>query len=1022
MRKIEKVIDSILFVFIFLLYAFSTSKTIHFWDSAEFVTSNYHLQATHPPGAPFYTLLSNFILLFFPSSWVVLISNLISAFFGALTVVLLFKITRLITSSLLHDEKRNVKLLPFLTGMIAALTLAFSTTFWTVSTETEVYTLSSFLLLSSFYILLLWHQSNCVLTSRRLMLLFAFVLGISLGVHLINLSVIIPLSILHIHKKKNLEWRWVILSLLSSTLMFLLLYSFCVLGFIKVAAALDVRMVNNFNLPVNSGVLLLVILLLVSIGYVLFKTKKIGNSSFYHVTLGVLFFAIGTSSYLMPFFRNNVSTPFSNQILTSNESLKYIKAKQFGVDNIPLVKGTIFNAPLDKTMPFLNGEQVMTYNSVSKKYEVIDDGKYSKINYANEFDMFFPRMFSQKPSSATGYTNWTDIKGKKVTYPVQGKATDLMKPTFSENIRFFINYQVKWMYLRYLYWNFIGKQNNNKGTGEIFNGNWISGINSIDASRIGDISLIPDSYKKDKSQNAYYFLPFILGLIGIWSLRKNRLYLITSIIFFLTFGMGIIIYLNPLPESILVRERDYIFLGSYVIFSFWIGLAILTLYDWLKKIPNNVLRIGIVFGLVFCFAPLQLFAKNWDDHQRNKDTFAYDLGKSYLDSCPENAILITNGDNFTFPLWYLQEVENYRADIRVINFDQLNLEFYIEKLKKRSLNSDPVFFTFSKENYIEGNPKLFPLQKETDQPADLKLVFDFLNNEKTKIKWNGKDQHYIPTDIFRINVNASKMNYNLFESNKLKATYISSINWKYSKDFYALNELILMDVIQNNISKRPICFAVNGKKEHYIGLQDFMIHEGFVEILYPMKRTMKNVNPKIVDVNKMYSLLIDESNFKKYNDENVINYENKEYVQLIVRRNFYFLAQALLENGENGKAEKVIDRCFELFPNQAIPFKQFAFALGKLYYRLGYKNKGDEMCLLSMNNLFQELQWLTSFNPDINPIINVKKGNALKKMYEQMIQQLGNYNPEKAIVKQQEFETFNKHFFIWEIKNWPYEK
>lgn len=997
MKKIEKVIEAVLFIFVFTIYTFSTSKTITFWDSAEFITSNYHLQSTHPPGAPFYTLFCNFILLFFPVNYATIISNLISSLFGTLTVIILYKIVNFIVSKILEDSTTKYKLvLCVLCGLLSALTLAFSTTFWTIATETEVYTMSTFLLLVSFYIILLWNESKDILQSRRLMLLFIFLLGISVGVHLINLSIIIPLSLLYIHKKENLNWKYIILALFSSTIFFLVIYLFGIQGFLKVASFIDIQLVNHYNLPVNLGMFVLIGFFLTGVFYTIFKTKRSGNIKLYHFTLGILFFAIGASSYLMPILRNNLKTPFSNRIVTSNQLLKYVKAKQFGVDNIPLVKGTIFNAPLDKNQPFLNDEPTISYNNETKKYDITDDGRYSKINYANEFDMFFPRMYSQKPISAKGYTSWINIKGEKITYPVQGKNVDLLKPTFFENLQFFKKYQIDWMYLRYLNWNFIGKQNNNKGTGEVFNGNWVSGFNNIDKNRIGEQSIIPERFKKDISYNTYYFLPFILGLIGIWSLRKHRVYLITSIIFFLTFGIGITIYLNPLPESILIRERDYIFLGSFIIFSLWIGLSFITLYNWLNKITSNKVRIGIVAILVFSLSPLQLLAKNWDDHQRSDETFAYDLGKMYLDSCPKNAILITNGDNFTFPLWYLQEVENYRTDIRVINYDQLNLESYIDKLKYKSLNSESVSFTFLKKNYIEGSPKLFPLRKETKESADLQLVFEFLNNEKTKINWNGKFQHYIPTDIFKINVDSSKMEYNLFHPKTVNANYIPSINWKYTKDFYALNDLVLMDIIQNNIHKKPICFAINGKKEHYLGLQDFMIQNGFIEVLFPMIRMDKNLNPKIVNIEKMYPILMKETTFKELNNKiTSITFENKEYIQSIVRRNFYFLAQALIEEGDKEKARQVLNRCMHLFSNETVPFKQFAFALGKLYYRIGDKQKGDFVCLKAMDNIKEELNWVSSFNTN-NPIINKQKTSQLKEMYEEMINQLSKYNNKEA--------------------------
>ncbi|CAM3969510.1 MULTISPECIES: DUF2723 domain-containing protein [Flavobacterium] len=1022
MKKSKKFIEVILFALVFLVYLFSASKTITFWDSAEFVTSNYHLQVTHPPGASFYTLLCNFIMLFFPASWVALISAMLSAFFGALTVVFLYRITQLIALRIVQkDSSKQVLILTHLCGLLAASTLAFSNTFWTVATETEVYTLSSFLLLLTFYLMILWNDCNNVVQSRRLMFFLLFVLGISIGVHLINLSVIIPLSILYVNKKKNLGWKQIVVSLFLSVFLFLFIYNIGIQGFLKIASFVDVKLVNNYNLPVNSGLFILIVLFLFMVFYGLNRAKKKKNIRIYNIILGTLFFAIGTSTYIIPILRKDVVTPFSNSIETSNQLLNYLKAKQFGVDNTPLVKGTIFNAPLDKDLPFLNDEEILTYNQESQKYEVVDDGKYSKINYANEYDMFFPRMYSQKPLSAVGYSNWVAIKGEKISYPVQGKMTDLLKPTFSENLQFFKNYQVEWMYLRYLYWNFIGKQNENKGTGEIFNGNWISGFNFIDKSRIGDETVIPSRYKNDKSNDAYYFLPFMLGLIGLWSLRKNKAYLITTVVFFLTFGIGITIYLNPLPESVLVRERDYIFLGSFLIFSMWVGFSILTLNEWLTKIKSQQIRVTIISLFVLLASPLQLLAKNWNNHQRSNDTFAYELAEKYLDSCPKGAILITNGDNFTFPLWYLQEVESYRDDIRVINYDQLNIENYIDKLKCKSLNSEPLKVSFLRENYIEGTPKLFPLKKETEKPVDLSQLFQFLNNEKTKINWNGKQQHYIPGDLFSINVDTIKKVFSNFNIKELKANYNSKILFKYSKNFYQLKDIMLFNIIQENINEKPICFAINGATDHYVGFQNNLIHRGFVEQLIPIVRDSKVLNPKIVALNLCDEILMKGVSFEELKTKtNFIKSENIEYTQIILRKNYYFLAQALIEEGKNKEAKQVLDKCMTMFPNYTIPFKQYSFALGKLYYRIGEKQKGNEVCLLSMKNIWEELQWITSFNPEVNQIINVKKAVKIKDIYLQMINQLNHYNQEEAKKKMIEADSFVKRFSIWEIKNSPY--
>lgn len=1017
MKKTENFISILLFIITFSVYSITASKTINFWDSPEFITSNFNLEATHSPGAPFYSILCSVLVSIFPTSWVALICNLISSFFGALTVVLLYKIAKFISSKIITTESEIGNWITNGAAICSALTLAFSTSFWTVSTEAEVYTLSTFLLLLNFYIALLWSESEDKLKSHKLILLFTLLMGISVGVHIINLSIIVPLSVLYVHKKSSGNWKSIFITLLISVFIFFSIYLFGIQGFLKVATLLDIGFVNNLNFPVNSGLFILIILFVSFCFVVLYKSKKEKVKLF---VLASLLFFVGGSSYLLPILRNNASTPFSYQIKSSGDLLNYIKAKQFGVDNIPLIYGTIFNAPLDKNNPFVDGKSITTYNDVTNKYEIVDDGAYSKVNYADEFDMFFPRMYSQKDISATGYSNWTTIKGERFNYPIKGKNQDILKPTFSENLSFFYNYQIKWLYLRYLNWNFIGKQNTLKGTGEVTNGNWISGINFFDEARIGNEFNIPNHYKNDSSNDAYYFLPFILGIIGFFALLKHRTYFLTTLLFFLAFGIGIIVYVNPLPESILVRERDYIFLGSFIIFSLWIGLSIIQLFKWLSFLKNEKFRTYLAITVVIICSPLQLIAKNFDNHNRTQNTFAYDLGKAYLQSCPENAILITNGDNFTFPLWYLQEIEKIRTDVRVINFDQLSMEFYIDKLKNANFDAAPVNFTLSKNNYIEGKPKLIPFQKETDNSINVKELFAFLNNEKSTINWNGKQQHYIPNDVFKIQIDSSKITYkDLFDTTKLKAGYISEFHWKYSKEFYQLNELMLLDIIQNNVLNRPICFTINGKTDHYLGLQNNTIQNGFVEVLYPIVRKNKGENPKIVDTEKMLPLLKNEINFGSLINQNeIIESETIDYSQSIIRRNYYFLAQALAEENKTQEAISVLDNCIALLQNEKVLFKQYAFALGKLYYRLGEKEKGKVVCKLAMQNIWNELNWITSFNPE-NTIINVQRAEKLKNMYAQMLQQYPD-NPNTLEINPEEFTRFLEYFNCWKIKNWPY--
>ncbi|WP_046758024.1 glycosyltransferase family 117 protein [Kordia jejudonensis] len=1017
MPKAKKIISWMLFAFVFIVYAISSSKTIAFWDSPEFIVSNFTLQASHPAGAPFYTILSKVVLSFFPASMAAYVSNLISAFFGALTVVTLFRIVINIAERVLSESKSNhAPTLALFAGLISALTLAFSDSFWTATTETEVYTLSFALLTGMIYVMLMWEKTQAPRKEIILLVFLAFLLGISTGVHLITIAVVIPFSVLIAHKKFGLTIKNFIIAIILGCIGFFIIYGFVVQGLIKLANNLDIWAVNSLEMPLNSGILILLFLLSTLFAIALVFSRKRKKIILHHCILGLIFFLIGMSSFFMPIQRSHTNTLVSDSIKNSNKMLQYLRAEQFGVAAIPLLKGPVYNAPLDKDVDFLDGKPALTYDDVQKKYAVVHDGKFKVVNYSDEFTMFFPRMFDK--GDAEKYKAWTPIFGEPITYPVQGKIVTINKPTFGENLSFFVNYQVFWLNLRYLYWNFIGRQNDHQGLGYIKDGNWISGINALDKHRIGDQSIIPEYYKNHKGNDAYYFLPFILGILGLIALWKQKHYFWTTLLLFLTFGIGITIYINPVPSSILVRERDYIFIGSFVIFALWVGLSVIALFKVTAFIANQKTRYIVVGMIAFLAAPGQLFAKGWDNHQRSHDDFAYHFGKAYLDACPEQAILITDGDNMTFPLWYLQQVEGYRTDVRVINFDQLNLETHIDNLKQKLFASNPLKLSLRKENYVSGIEKLIPLQEEIKEAANLPVLFNFLNNETTRINWNGRMRHYIPSTSFTIPIDTVNIK-KIIDPKAVNASYTESITWSHPKKFYGLNEIVLMDLLTNNIQDRAICFAINGKKRHNIGLEPYLIQHGMVNVLAPIQRKNPKLNPKIVDTQMMYSYLKNDVNFEGINNEDVFfRSEIKDYTRIILRQNYYFLAQALLEEGKTAESVEILDTCISLFPNKTIPFEEYAFAIGKLYVRAGKVEKGTQICKTAMQNIWNELQWMTSFDPPY-PIINLRHAYRLKNMYAQMMSQFPT-GEQNLPVSKENFQQFDAAFLKWQNRNWPY--
>ena len=1019
MLKATYRVELILFSTVFIIYCLCLSNTINFWDSPEFIASSYTLQASHPPGSPLYTLLSGLLLSFFSAENVALVSNVISAFFGALAVVMVYKITFKISKLNLSTSNNSyVKQLPLLSGLLAALSFAFSTSFWTASIETEVYTMSFALLATMIYVLLKWYASNSEKKRRQLFVIFFFLLGISVSVHLILISIVIPASVLFVYKTYNAQIKHLIFGIFAGILVFFSLYSIVIKGTIKLAAVTDIFFVNSLELPVNYGALCIAILVIAFLTILYLVFKKIQRQQLQLLCLVIGVFLLGSSTCILPLLRSEVNTLVAEKVDTTNRLEEYISAQRFGVDNIPLIYGPTYNAQLDNSRPFINTKPTLTYDADAKKYVEAHDGVSNKINYSFKFKSVFPRMYDAK--NASNYAAWTTIKGKEIAHKVNGEIQNFSVPTFTENLGFFINYQILWLNTRYLFWNFIGRQNDHHGLGYIKDGNWASGFNALDKHRIGDQSKIPQHYKNNKGNDHYYFLPFILGLIGFIGLLKRKDLSLFLLLLFLTFGIGITIYVNPLPSSILIRERDYIFIGSFLIFSIWIGLSLVTIAKVIQKYSDKTPVLIATTLLVFLASPIQLFAKGLDNHKNNNDNFAYNFGKSYLDACPKQAILITNGDNMTFPLWYLQEVEGYRTDVRVINFDQLNIDTHIDNLKKKKHQSEAITIDLNKRLYINGTEKIIPFQKETEAPINLEVLTQFLNAEKTLTNWNGRMRHYVPGSTFTLSIDTTNTYFKSFVSKTYDASVVPKLTWSYSQDFYSLNSMVVYNIIKNNFSKRPICFANNSKTSHLVGLSPYLFHNGMVSELLPLVRNKTNSNPKLVNTQHAYQLLVAQPHFEIFNSEtSYVKDENRTYARDILRQNYYFLAQALFEEQKIDQAKNTIEKCLQLYPNSEVPYKQYAFALGRLYYRMGLNDLGNQICKKAMNNIWKELMWITSFDTP-NPIINARHAKKLLNMYQQMTNQIYPYNKLYAEGCNLQLKKFVNTYNVWYKNNWPY--
>lgn len=714
-----------------ITYYLTVEPTVSLWDCGEFLASSYKLEVGHPPGAPLFMMIGRVFSLFAPNPVLVAhFINTVSVFASAFTILFLFWTITYFAKKVLtkNGELSGYKAIAiFASGFAGSLAYTFSDTFWFSAVEAEVYASSSLFTAVVFWAILKWETISDQKHSNRWLIFIAFIMGLSIGVHLLNLLAIPAIVFVYYFKKYEITNKGLFYStIISVALVGFLMYGI-ILQYVVIASKFELLFVNSFGLPFNSGLLFYIFLtfglLIYGIYYSYKKQKVILNT----ILTAIIVILIGYSSYAIIMIRSYANPPMDeNNPENIFSLLSYLNREQYG--SRPLLYGQYFDAKLKQE----NGNYV-----THPRYTYIQDGnKYLKIEKTNpeyEFDdkrkTIFPRIYSREKHHISAYRSWTGLNENE-------------KPNFSDNIRFFISHQFSHMYLRYFMWNFVGRQNNVQGNGSITNGNWISGIPFIDSLMIGNQNNLPDKIKNDKSRNTYFFLPLILGILGILLLfSQDKRSLLVIFLLFLFTGIAIVVYLNQTPYQ--PRERDYAYAGSFYAFAIWIGLGVTGIYKFLNSKLSK--KIAITLTIIFAIpVPLILATENWDDHDRSGRYTARDLAKDYLDSCEKNAILFTYGDNDTFPLWFVQEVEGYRTDIKVVNLSLLGTDWYIDQMKTKTYQAKPVPFSMKHSKYREGkrdalyiyeNPEVFIDEKYNANKLILQDTFKIIKEElKTILK------------------------------------------------------------------------------------------------------------------------------------------------------------------------------------------------------------------------------------------------------------------------------------------------
>lgn len=1004
-RKLNNILAWVVWAIATFTYCSTIEPTASFWDCGEYIACAYKLEVGHPPGAPFFLLLGRFFALMGggdPSIAAMMI-NVMSALSSSFTILFLFwTITRLAIKAYgkkAEDLSKPQQWAILGAGIIGSLAYTFSDSFWFSAVEGEVYAMSSFFTAVVFWAILKWDEEDTSnpTGAMRWLVLISYLVGVSIGVHLLNLLVIPAIGFIIYYKKYKFSWPGFFMAGIASVLVLGLVQNLIIPKIVMFIADYEIFFTNSAGLGYSTGTLIFFVLLIVSLtALILYTTTKkeqhftigfytavalsavavitaqSGSGKFTRllmlgamlyaiyrfrsktVTLNAIFLSlatllIGYSSFFVLVIRSSANTPMDeNDPENAPNMLSYLLREQYG--DWPLLYGPYYNAPYDNKSTFKDGNPIYAKDLANKNYKVIDNRKRSIPTYQPEFCTVFPRMWSNQPHHVTGYKYWGNVlenHRNKVVDRGDGEPESIEIPTFKANLIYFFNYQINYMYLRYFYWNFVGRQNDVQGsTGNNMDGNWVTGISAFDNVKLGYDSSKP-IYRDHNNfaTNHFYALPLILGILGlIFHVQRHRPGAWVVACFFFLTGLAIVIYLNQQPYQ--PRERDYAYTGSFYAFAIWIGFGVLFIYEQLSKKAGTMgLAMGsTAIGLV---VPFIMAKEGWNDHDRSLRTMSRDCAINYLQSCAPNAILFTNGDNDTFPLWYAQEVEGVRTDVRVVNLSLLQTDWYIKQMRRAAYESAPVPFTIPEAKLEAEKMSYVILSPQSPAPASLKKAFESVlsDDPNTKYDNNGELIDILPSKNLYVDVDSLQVMKNKVISVKDTGRLVKRISWELGgRSYITKNDVMVLDLIANNTWERPIYFAVTTGDDAYVGLKKYFQLEGLAYRFVPIKQTEEEeAQGGRVNTDAMYDNVVNKFLWGGMDKKGVNLDENCVRMTGNLRMQMGILSAALLNEGKKDKAKKVLDLCLEKMPDENIPFDATLLAIVMGYYEVGDITKANQL-------------------------------------------------------------------------------
>ena len=1023
-KKWNNILAWFAFAIAFVVYALTIEPTVSFWDAGEYILTSAKLQVGHPPGAPLFQMLGAFFSMFaLEPSQIGMLLNMMSAVASAFTILFMFwTISLLLVKLVKYDtDSTPSKAIAILgSALVGSLAFTFTDSFWFNAVETEVYAMATLIMSVMFYLALRWEQDMHKPRGNRWLILIAFVIGLSFGVHFMGLLTIPAIGLIYYFKNyKTISIQNFLIANVASAAILLFIFKLLLPSTLKLFGYLEVFFVNSIGLPFNSGTIITAIMVIALFYLGLNFTRKKGMKHANTLVLCLMFIFIGFSSWMMLPIRANAQVIINeNDPSDARELLAYYNLEQYPETH--LFYGPQFTeiySGADEDEPFVDDKKNYERNEATGKYEIINDWEGSKQNYNHDHASILPRMWSSE--HAENYMMFTGLIDFKVDPTLQTRAYNeamsyglsdeeatqysiqekrrfdqvvsdfkmrvakgemdyedynqflrqygqqylvIEQPSFMDNIAYMFQYQFGYMYWRYFMWNFTGRQNDIQGKYDDFNGNWISGIKFIDEIHLGvSQDNLPTDVVENKSRNTYYFLPLLLGLVGFFFLLYSdvkRFWVL--LVFFLLTGIAIQFYTNVRPFE--PRERDYSVVGSFYVFAIWIGFGVYAIYDLLKSSIKSKLLAPVITLACIVIVPGILAANNWDDHDRSGKYTANAMARKYLESCAPNSILFTIGDNDSFPLWYLQEIEGVRTDVRVVNTSLFQTDWYIDQMKRKAYESEPIPSQLEHNQYRGGTRDVIIYREISKQIAndtlDIKQFMEFISSEKpsTKFKYviekQGDDPrqypghllntNYFPTRHISIPVNKDEVLKNgtvkAKDADKIENTIYATIDGSY---IYK-NRLLMLDIVANNNWERPIYFTGGAfGSDDYIWLKDYLQLDGMCYKLVPIKTPVDRANPYDmgrVDSDLMYDMV------KTWNwggsGEDIYHDIETRRNGITYRGNLARLMEALINEDKLDKAEEIADLAMEKMTVDTFGFYSLLEPYISGYYEIVNVEKG----------------------------------------------------------------------------------